>query len=304
MSQNYTPTVGLVGVGALGSAVASRIAGAGFELLIYDCDGDRAGAVAEAVGARAIAAPAGLSDASVVVLLLPDSSAVEGVVLGDDGLLTLLRPGSFVLDMGSSDPRSTVAIAQTASEAGLEYVDSPVSGGVSRARAGDLAIMFGGSASQLELLRPLLRTVGSTVVETGAVGSAHAMKALNNLLSAIGLVGALEVVEVGRRFGLDPRAMLDVLNRSSGKNNATEAKIAQYVLNETYSAGFALRLMLKDVRTAISLARELDAATPLGDACLEIWAAAADVLPPDADHTQVGAVLDSGALEAPAREGT
>jgi 3-hydroxyisobutyrate dehydrogenase len=247
--------------------------------------------VAEEIGATAALDLAALADASVVVLLLPDSSIVEKVVPGENGLLRLLRPGSLVLDMGSSDPRSTVRLAEAAAAEDVEYADAPVSGGVRRARAGDLTIMFGGSESQLERVRPLFDAVGSKVVPTGAVGSAHAMKALNNLLSAVGLAAALEVIEVGRRFGLEPHAMLDVLNGSSGQNNATSTKVAQYVLSETYDAGFGLRLMLKDVRTAISMARELDASTPLGDACLALWARAADELPPDADHTEIGSVL-------------
>ncbi len=284
-------TIGVVGVGALGSAIAGRIAGAGFELLLYDADSDRSAAVAEAAGGSAVPAPSALTNASVIALLLPDSAAVEEVVLGENGLLALLRPGSLVLDMGSSDPRRTVALARAAAGADIGYVDAPVSGGVKRALAGDLTIMFGGGGSQLDRVRPLLDAVGSTVIPTGGVGSAHAMKALNNLLSAIGLVGALEVIGVGRRFGLDPDTMVDVLNRSSGKNNATETKVAQFVLSETFASDFALRLMLKDVATAISLARDMDAATPLGDACLALWSSAADQLPPDADHTAIGSLL-------------
>jgi 3-hydroxyisobutyrate dehydrogenase len=193
--------------------------------------------------------------------------------------------------MGSSDPRSTVALARAAADVDIEYVDSPVSGGVKRAHAGDLTIMFGGPDSQLERVRPLLDAVGSKVISTGGVGSAHAMKALNNLLSAIGLAGALEVIEVGRRFGLDPHMMVEVLNGSSGQNNATKAKVAQFVLSETFDSDFALRLMLKDVATAISLARDVNAATSLGDACLALWSSAADQLPPNADHTAIGSVL-------------
>jgi 3-hydroxyisobutyrate dehydrogenase len=291
VTDEHTDTVAVVGVGALGSAIAGRIASAGLDLLVYDADAERAATVAEEIGATAALDLAALADASVVVLLLPDSSIVEKVVPGENGLLRLLRPGSLVLDMGSSDPRSTVRLAEAAAAEDVEYADAPVSGGVRRARAGDLTIMFGGSESQLERVRPLFDAVGSKVVPTGAVGSAHAMKALNNLLSAVGLAAALEVIEVGRRFGLEPHAMLDVLNGSSGQNNATSTKVAQYVLSETYDAGFGLRLMLKDVRTAISMARELDASTPLGDACLALWARAADELPPDADHTEIGSVL-------------
>lgn len=284
-------TIAIVGVGAMGSAIATRFASTGARLLVRDADVDRAAAVAEEVGGIAVPTTDGLSQATVVVLLLPDSNVVESLALGDDGLLAALRPGALVLDMGSSEPLRTVELARVAAASGVVWADAPVSGGVRRARAADLTIMFGGDEDQLERVRPLLAAAGSKIVRTGAVGSAHAMKALNNLLSATGLAAALEVIEVGRRFGLDPHTMLEVLNGSSGQNNATSTKIAQYVLSETFDAGFGLRLMLKDVKTALSLARELEAETPLGDACVALWANAAELLPPDADHTEVGVVL-------------
>lgn len=283
-------TVAVVGVGAMGSAIASRFASTGVDLLVHDADSERAAAVAEEVGATAVPT-VGLSRATVVILLLPDSNVVESLARADDGLLATLSPGSLVLDMGSSEPMRTVELARAATAAGLQWADAPVSGGIRRARAGDLTIMFGGDEDQLERVRPLLAAAGSNIVPTGAVGSAHAMKALNNLLSATGLAAALEVIEVGRRFGLDPHTMLDVLNGSSGQNNATSTKIAQYVLSETFDAGFGLRLMLKDVKTALSLAQQLDADTPLGEACVALWSHAAELLPPDADHTEVGVVL-------------
>jgi 3-hydroxyisobutyrate dehydrogenase len=225
-----------------------------------------------------------------VVCLLPDSEAVEAVLLGAHGLLSTVARGSMVVDMGSSDPRRTVALAEAAGAAGVEYADAPVSGGIRRARTGELTVMFGGEPAQLERARPLLAAVGTTVIHVGRVGSAHAMKALNNLLSAMNLTGSLEVMEVGRRFGVDAQTMLDTLNASTGQSSATLTKIDR-VLDGSLDSGFALRLMLKDITTAIELARETGSPTPLGDACAEVWRAAARELPPEADQLAISSTL-------------
>jgi 3-hydroxyisobutyrate dehydrogenase len=246
--------------------------------------------VAATVGGTPASTLGELGDATVVVCLLPNTDAVEDVVCRDDGLLATLRRGSLIVDMGSSDPRRTTIFAKRAGAAGIDYADAPVSGGVRRARTGELTVMFGGSAAQLARARPVLDAVGTTVIHVGRVGSAHAMKALNNLLSAINLAGALEVIEVGRRFGIDARTMLDTLNVSTGQNSATLTKVDR-VLDGTMDSGFALRLMLKDVATAVAIARDVAASTPLGDACASVWRSAATELPADADQLELASVV-------------
>jgi 3-hydroxyisobutyrate dehydrogenase len=142
-------------------------------------------------------------------------------------------------------------------------------------------------------VQPVLEAVAARIVHVGAVGAGHAMKALNNIMSAAGLSVACEVIEVGRRFGLDPETMLEVLNGSTGRNHATETKIAQYVLSERFDSGFLLRLMLKDLVIGVDLAHEVGADIPIGEACLALWQKAAEFLPPDSDQTLV-AVLPGG----------
>lgn len=225
-----------------------------------------------------------------MVCLLPDSDAVETVLSGDGGLLSSVAAGALIIDMGSSDPRRTVALAERAAAGGVDYVDAPVSGGIRRARTGELTVMFGGDPAHLERARPLLDAVGTTVIHVGRVGSAHAMKALNNLLSAMNLVGSLEVMEVGRRFGIDPVTMLGTLNASTGQSNVTMTKIDR-VLDGSLDSGFALRLMLKDITTAMQIARETESPTPLGDVCIELWRTAARELPPDADQLAIASLL-------------
>lgn len=177
-------------------------------MLLRDADEGRARDLAGRIGGEAVDAD-GLPDAAArartVVLMLPDSSAVEAVLSGGTGLLALLAPGSMVLDMSSSRPASTVTLAAAARERGVALVDAPVSGGVARAREGALAVMVGGSDQAFQRVRPLLEVLGEQITHVGDVGAGHAMKALNNLLSAIGLAAASEVLAVGSNFGLSPQ---------------------------------------------------------------------------------------------------
>lgn len=278
-----------VGLGAMGAPMVEQLAATGLRLHLHDVDRARAQVLAERTAATAVDDLATAPKTDVVVLMLPDSTAVESVLLGSGEQPGLLAGAGadLVVDMSSSRPSSTVALAERAGEAGIELVDAPVSGGVARAATGQLSIMFGGAADTLEHLRPLLGAMGSSTIHTGPAGSAHAMKALNNLLSAIGLLGASEVLSVGARFGLDPETMLEVLNRSTGRNHATEVKIGQQVLSGAFGSGFPLGLMVKDLRTALDLAEDTGAGVPLSAACLQECLRARLALGAEADHTEL-----------------
>jgi 3-hydroxyisobutyrate dehydrogenase len=287
-----------VGLGAMGTPMASALAHAGHRLLLRDVDEARAQALAAELGAQAVAAPelsAAAAQATVVVLMLPDTPAVEAVLLGEQDLLGHLTRGTTVVDMSSSRPTSTVALAARAEQAGVSFLDAPVSGGVAKARDASLAIMVGGSEEAFARVQPLLAAMGGEVTRVGGPGAGHAMKALNNLLSAIGLAAASEVLAVGANFGLEPQVMLDVLNSSTGRNHATEVKMERFVLSRAFDSGFALRLMVKDLRTALELAHETGTPVPLSAGALEEWTAAGRTLAPDADHTSIAAYVESRA---------
>jgi 3-hydroxyisobutyrate dehydrogenase len=230
-----------------------------------------------------------------VVLMLPNSVAVEEVLIGKGGLLELLPRGSLVIDMGSSRPSSTTRLAQLASTRGISLIDAPVSGGVAKANVGELSIMVGTDKDGFIRCGKFLSCMGNDVTLVGPSGSGHAMKALNNMLSAIGFAAAAEVLAIGAKMGLDPRVMLKVLNRSSGSNNATQAKIEKFVLSRKFDSGFALSLMLKDLRTAVDLAHETMTPIPIGASCLEEWIAAGSTMPNNADHTHIAAYIEAQA---------
>ena len=126
------------------------------------------------------------------------------------------------------------------------------------------------------------------------VGAGHALKGLNNLLSATHLLASAEALTIGREFGLDPKLMLEAINNSSGRSGSTEVKLPSFVLTETYDSGFRLELMLKDMRIAVDLARRLGSPSALGDAAVDVWARAAAVLPEEADHTEIASWVMKG----------
>jgi 3-hydroxyisobutyrate dehydrogenase len=198
-----------------------------------------------------------------------------------------LKPGSIIMEMSSSAPLGTRKLGEELIAAGYGFIDAPVSGGVKRAADGTLAIMVGGDPAIIDRVDPVLAAMGRSIFRTGGLGSGHAMKALNNYVSAAGLVAAVEALRVGQKFGLDPTLMADILNVSSGKNNTTELKLKQYIISQTFNAGFPLRLMAKDVRTADELAHDLGISTPLADLCAKLWDDAAAGLAEAADHTEI-----------------
>ena len=297
MEHRHEHDVLFLGLGAMGSPMANLLARAGHSLAVHDVDPERTASLAQSLDATAVVAE-GLRDAAAsagtVVLMLPDSPAVESVLDGPAGLLQAMAPCSTVVDMGSSRPASTVALAARARARGIAFVDAPVSGGVARARTGELAIMAGGEPDDVAGVHDLLSVLG-TPVHVGPAGAGHAMKALNNLLSAVGLAAASEILAIGSNFGLDPAVMLDVLNGSTGRNHATEVKMARFVLSGAFDSGFAMRLMVKDLRTALDLAHDTGTPSPLSAGCLEQWIAAAQEREPGADHTEIAAYVEARA---------
>lgn len=282
------PAVGFIGLGMMGRPMAGHLHAAGWPLVVHDSSARvLAEFTAACPGAVAAAGPADFARCEVVILMLPGSPVVDAVVLGPGGLAEQLRPGSTLIDMSSSEPMRSRALAQLLQKTGRRFLDAPVSGGVKRAVDASLAIMVGGDAALLEAQRPLLATMGRNITHVGPVGAGHAMKALNNFVSAAGLVAAAEALHVGRRFGLDPALMTDVLNSSTGRNNTTENKVKPFMLSGRFDSGFSLALMAKDLGIAAGLADALDVPMALGREMRERWARASAELGPAADHTEM-----------------
>jgi 3-hydroxyisobutyrate dehydrogenase len=281
------PSIGFVGVGAMGAPMAACLIKAGYPLAAYDNNPERMAAFAAEHGIEPAATLGELAKKSnVIITILPNSAIVHEVLFGSQGMAADLRPGSVVIEMTSGIPSQTVAFSQQLAGRGVVLFDAPVSGGVPRARTGELTIMAGGEQADIDAAMPILNVLGS-VIPTGKIGTGHAMKALNNLVSSAGFLIGIEALIIGSRFGIEPETMVDVLNVSTGMNNSTQKKFKQYVLSRKFDSGFAMNLMVKDLTIALGIAHENNVNAPFADLCRNLWAGANAVLGPQADHTAV-----------------
>lgn len=280
--------IGFIGLGMMGTPMAHCLAKAGFTLFVADADAAKVTALA---GVSAPLTPDNVASLDALITMLPNSAIVEEALLGAAAWARRLPRGAVVLDMSSSEPERSRRLGTTLAGLGLDYLDAPVSGGVSRAQTGKLAILVGGEAAVLERCRALLQAMGSSVLHIGAAGAGHAAKALNNYVSAAGLVATVEALHVGERFGIDPAVMTAVLNASSGRSNTSENKVKQFMLSGTYASGFALQLMNKDLKIAHALADSVGYPMRLGTTCVAMWDEAARRSTPATDHTEMYRLL-------------
>ena len=296
MTPEGSGTVGFVGLGNMGWPMARHLREGEVNLVLYDVREGLAARFAAAHGGRAAADLPELARASTVVItMLPSGQVVRDVVLGAasrPGLSEGLGPDSVLVDMGSSDPRIYAELEPAIRGRGAALIDAPVSGAVSGAEAATLTIMAGGDGAVIDWVMPLFALVGQRVFRTGALGTGQAMKALNNLGSAGCFLLTLEILLTGQRFGLDPRLMTEILNVSTGRNNATDKKIIPHVLSRRFDSGFALALMAKDLTTARGLAETTETPTILGAPTIDAVHRALAALGADADHTALARWLE------------
>ena len=280
-----------VGIGNMGWPMAAPLLGAGIAVAVNDAvPGRAADFVRQVGGVEAVDLAAAAAAADVVITMLPTSRHVADAVAA---LRAGLKQDHVVIDMSSGAPAATQAIAADLDVLGVTMLDAPVSGGVSRAVTGELAIMAGGDAAALDRVEPLLRAMGTTIHRIGGLGSGQAMKALNNLVSAGGFLIGIEALLIGQQFGIDPGLMTDVLNASTGMNNSTQKKFKQFVLSRKFNSGFGLDLMVKDLSIALEVARASGVAAPFSNLCRELSASAQALLGPGQDHTALARLSEA-----------
>jgi 3-hydroxyisobutyrate dehydrogenase len=288
------PTIGFVGVGNMGWPMAACLVRAGFSVLVNDSRREVANNFVQQVGGDVPDSLRDLAARSDVVLTVLPTSAIVRTVLegGEDSVLAGLRRGAVVVEMSSGVPTVTQELAERVASLGGHMIDAPVSGGVPRARTGQLAIMAGGDPAAIDRVMPVLSVMGPTVLRTGAIGSGQAMKALNNLVSTGGFLIGIEALLIGQRFGLDPAVMVDVLNAATGMNNSTQKKFKQFVISRKFDAGFTMGLLHKDLSIALEVGRETATPAPISALCKELIASAVAMFGPGADHTEMARVLE------------
>ena len=278
-------TIGFIGLGKMGVPMAANLLAAGRTVTGFDVHPDAGAGLRNQAGYTRVASALDVAAAcETVILMLPDSRIVDQLLWGD-GFAARLRRGALLIDMGSSDPMHSQANAVKLAELGIHFIDAPVSGGVKRAVSGTLAIMMGGATADVEAARPLLGTLGKTLVHVGQAGAGHAVKALNNYVSAAGLLAVCEALTAAEKFGIDPKVVNQVMDASTGKNNTTENKVLPFMLSGAFNSGFALSLMRKDLETAAGFIDAMQSPGQFAQACVARWREADETLGAGADHT-------------------
>ncbi|HEU4624358.1 MAG TPA: NAD(P)-dependent oxidoreductase [Steroidobacteraceae bacterium] len=269
------PRIGFIGLGVMGLPMARHLARAGYALTVLDINKEPVARLQAAVPQVSVAStPAAVASASdIVVTMLPSGLEVREIALGARGLVHGFKPGGLLLDTSSSEPEFTKEIAEGLAKAGISTVDAPVSGAEAGAISAELVFMVGGDTESVARVTPLLRVLGRQMFHLGPVGSGHAMKSINNLITSITFLATAEGLVMGKAYGLDPAVMNDVLNESTGMSWISRMHIPQRVLTRRFDDPFKFDLMVKDINIALRLAAELKLNLPLSETAQTLWRA-------------------------------
>lgn len=283
---------GFIGLGNMGGPMSGRLLAAGYKVAVCDRD---AGALDRAVSRGGIrcATPAEVANtATTIFLSLPDGPIVQQVVSGPDGVLNG-KTVKCVVDLSTIGPRAAIAAHGALAARNIAYVDCPVSGGVSGAEKGTVAVMAACPRDLFERLSPVLKNFGPLFYMGTEPGLGQTMKLANNLLSAAAVAITSEAMAMGAKAGLDPEVMLAVINAGSGRNSATMEKFPKAVVTGTFNVGFAARLAYKDVRLCVEESESLGVPMMVGSAVREMLVVTNAVYGKDADYTDVARLLET-----------
>ena len=275
--------IGLIGLGAMGGAMAARLVETGHAVLCHDLlpeARDRA----TALGATVADTPQAVAGCSLIILSLPKAAHVEAVMTA---LHPALKPGVTVLDTSTSEPETTRRLAAQAQDAGYAFLDGPVSGGPTGARAGSMTMVVGGGAEALAAIRPILADLTGKLVHVGPSGAGHTAKIANNLLCAANLALVSEMAHLAASAGVSVEELLAGVNAGSGRSAVSEVNFPRWIMTGAYNSGFTMGLMRKDVGMAVALAARMGLDLPATRAIGALWAGSAEALPDSADFNEI-----------------
>ena len=278
--------IGFIGLGQMGFHMARRLVEAGHRLVVFD---SRREAIERltALGAQAAASPRELADAvETVMVSLPTPDVVLAVATGPGGVIEGKRVRRFV-DLSTTGAVMAKRIFEALKARNIVQIDCPVSGGVTGAAKGTLALMASGPRAEINAIEPALAAIGKIFFISERPGAGQTMKLCNNFLSAAAMTATSEAMVMGVKAGLDPRIMLDVINSGTGRNTATEDKFGRVVLPRTFNLGFAVGLMTKDLKLCLGEGKALGVPMQVAEAVTQLLQTACDENGPDKDLTTV-----------------
>lgn len=269
------PKIGFIGIGIMGFPMASHIAKAGYSLTLYDINRSNAEKLAETSSLIKVADTPKIvaEESNIVITMLPSGKYVHEVTFGESGLVEGFEKGDLLLDTSSSESWFTIKAAEILKTKGVDVVDAPVSGAESGAKAAELVFMVGGDKNPVSRVTPLFEIMGKQMFHLGKVGAGHTMKCINNLITAMTFMATIEGLTIGKKYGLNPDTMTDVLNVSTGMSWISQTHIQQRITNRKFDDPFKLDLMIKDINIAMELAAQEKIPLPLSAVGQQIWKA-------------------------------
>ena len=268
--------IGFVGLGAMGSRMAPHLQKSGYNVIGFDINPK----IDPLRNIKTSARISELRNSEILILILPDGLIVREVSID----LAKLGFKGLILDMSSSHPNDTINLQKTLKSYNISVIDAPVSGGVKKAETGSLTIMVGAKEKEFISIKTLLECFG-VPINVGPLGAGHAMKALNNYVSAAGLLASMQALATAEKYGIEIEKFTDVINSSTGRNNTTEVKLKPFIASRKYNSGFSLKLMQKDVSIASNIIKSSGFETPLSCQLPLFLDHATKILDEDVDHT-------------------
>ena len=300
MSDTVRPRIGVIGLGAMGARIATRLVWEQFNPQVYDVADVAVRMFTNDVGGMMSGSPKMMAQACEVILtVLPSAEALQDVLYGWEGLVGGFAPGGVVIDMGGSDPLITAELGKRLAERGIHLIDAPALGTPAQARAGQLTLTIGGDETAIVKCQPIFDVLASRTFHVGPVGSGQAAAAIADFLRAVQILAASEALRIAERFGLNPLSVIDVGQALSGVGPAMAKLLQEQVLTRSFNTGLALGHVLDGTAIAAKLAQSTSIHAPLLAACHEAWVAAKAEIGSGADQSEIVRWLESVAVERP-----
>ena len=278
--------IGFIGLGIMGKPMAKNLLKAGHRLVVYDIVPAGADEVAAAGAARGSSPKEVAGQSELVITMVPDGPEVEQAVLGSNGVLEGAKKGTIVVDMSSISPMVAQKVGAKCEAQGVDFLDAPVSGGEPKAIDGTLAIMVGGRQEIFDKVEPILKSMGSTVVLTGAVGAGNVTKLANQIMVACNIAAMGEALVLATKAGLDPEVVFNAVKAGLAGSTVLNVK-APMVYSRNFKPGFRVRLHQKDLRNALLAAESLKVSLPLTSAVQNILVSLVNNGKGDLDHSAI-----------------
>lgn len=267
--------VGFIGTGTMGKPMAHHILKAGHSLFIYARHPQKVKDL-EGAGAKQLASPAEVGAKSeYIILSLPFDPEVEEVVLGPKGIVEGASSGTLIVDTTTGSPRAAAQLAANTKPKGVEYIDAPISGGVKGAIEGKVTFMVGGDPAVVKKATPLMQILGSNIYRVGPVGTGRAVKALNQIISALNTLTLCETVVLGKKWGISPETIYEVLSKCAANSYHLQSKLPQFIIPGKFDTGHRIEMMIKDLEIALQMAKDLNTSAMLTGLSVQMYRAGA-----------------------------